>query len=393
MMTCRTCGHGALHLELDVGSASFCVDAPTSRTAARDIPKHPFRLGTCHACGVIQLLDLPPLEALRPAGPAILYRDPERHLQDLACVSSSLLGSPAAQVMGMSYKDTPLMDQLAVQGMTNLRLLDREADWGLADHRAGIETMQARCTVDWADSVRRKHGRADLLLVRHVLEHAHHFSEFVAACRRLTEPDGLVLFEVPGCETEFARGDAGALWEEHVSYFTMGSLRRSLAVHGFHSLVIDNYPYTVEDCLVAVGRFESPSPLATTVQTPLLQEFQRANSLIQTRLRTLSSICRQRGQGIAVYGAGHRTATWLELAGLADVVNCVIDDDPAKQGRYLAGSGIEIGPATLLQERNIQFCIGLLSTDILRRIASREAEYIDRGGRFLTLDQILAGVQ
>ncbi len=390
-MICRMCGRGVLKVELDLGTAAFCVDAPHSVSAARAIPKHPFRLGGCSICGILQLIDLPPLEALQPPDKAILYRDPERHLDDLARVTATLLNSPQAFVMGLSYKDMPFLDRMRTLGFTHQRSLDRDEDWGFTDPRQGIETMQACCTVAWADDIRRKYGRVDLLLVRHVLEHSHDPPAFLAACRRLIEPNGLVLFEVPGCETEFARGDAGALWEEHVSYFTAESLRRALTQHGFQPQLVGNYPYTVEDCLAVVARcWPTFSPVGTA-STTLLAEFDRAQTTLRKQVVELAHQQRQQGRGLAVYGAGHRTATWLELAGLTDVVTCVIDDDPAKQGRYLAGSGIQIGPARMLQEKSIGIGIGLLSADILRKIAAREADYVNSGGRFMTLDDILIG--
>ncbi len=391
-MVCRMCGIGELAGELNLGTAAYCVDAASSADAARQIAKHPFRLATCRVCGVIELMDLPPLEALRPPEQEIRYREPERHLDDLVRVTMSLMTSPGDRIMGMTYMDTPLLERLSAQGRTNQYQFDRDGDWGLHDPRYGLETIQARCTVDWAEAMRHKHGPANLLLVRRVLEHAHDPTSFLAACRRLTEPDGLVLIEVPGCESELARGDTGALWEEHVRYFTMSSLRRALVCYGFQPLIVGSYPYTVEGCLVAIGRFGAPTVPQTPADASPLQEFAIRHTAIVSRIRELAARLHQQGRKIAVYGAGHRTATWMELTGLADVIDCVIDDDPSKQSRFLAGSGKAVGPAAWLLERRIGTCIGLLPVEILRRITAREQAYAAAGGLFLTLDDVVTGV-
>jgi hypothetical protein len=120
-----------------------------------------------------------------------------------------------------------------------------------------------------------------------------------------------------------------------------------------------------------------------------LTEFDRARTRLQQTIQSLAVELRATNRGIAIYGAGHRTATWLELAGLGEMVTCVIDDDRSKQGGYLAGSGVPIGPATWLLERQIGLCVGLLSADIVRKIAARETEYTARGGRFATIDDLL----
>lgn len=381
---CRTCGAVSQSSPLDLGTAACCVQPGSTATEARQRPRHPFRLRHCSACGTIELVDLPDLELLKPAGPALLYRDPERHLEDLARATAPLVTSPDALIVGMTYKDRPLLDRLRDQGLQNSYLMERDQDWSLASERDGIETIQQRWTIDRATALRRQIGPAGLLVVRHLLEHVHDLPEFLGACRQLTAPDGLVLFEVPGCETEFARGDAGTLWEEHVRYWTSTSLRVALAAHGFHANLVGNYPYTVEDCLVVVCRFGDPTRPGLGSAPGLLSEFQQARRRIAAGIAMIHA---DRGR-IAVYGAGHRTSTWLELAQVQGRIECVIDDDPARQGRFLAGSGLEVGPAAWLRERQIRVCVPLLSREIVRKLASRETAFQEAGGQFLTLDDV-----
>jgi len=381
---CRTCGAVSQGSPLDLGTAACCVQSGSTVTEARQRPRHPFRLRHCRACGTIELVDLPDLEWLKPAGPALLYRDPERHLDDLARATAPLVTSTAARIVGMTYKDRPLLDRLRDQGLQNFYLMDRDRDWSLESERDGIETIQQRWTIDRAAALRQRIGPVGLLVVRHLLEHVHDLPEFLGACQRLIEPDGLVLFEVPGCETEFARGDAGTLWEEHVHYWTSTSLRVGLAAHGFRADLVGNYPYTVEDCLVVVGRFGTPGRPGPESAPGLLSEFQQARDRIAAGIERIHA---DRGR-IAVYGAGHRTSTWLELAQVQGRIECVIDDDPARQGRFLAGSGLEVGPAAWLQERQIRVCIPLLSRDIVRKLAIRETAFQEAGGQFLTLDDV-----
>lgn len=383
-LACRTCGSVSPSPVQDLGTAAYCVQMPGTQAVARQTPRHPFRLRECPACGTLELADYPPLSALRPIDRGILYRDPERHLDDLARVIAPQIPSTESLILGMTYKDAPLLEALRTRGCARTQLLDRRSDWTLDDDRDGIETIQQRCTVAWADTIRERHGAVGLLVVRHLIEHAHDLNQFLAACRRLVEPEGLVLFEVPGCETELARGDSGALWEEHVRYFTTTSLRRALTVHGFQSLLLGNYPYTVEDCLVALCRL-GPSKPAVGGSSGLLDEFLVARQRLDAALRRLV----ESAGPIAVYGAGHRAATWLDLSGLGAQISCVIDDDPAKQGRFLAGSGCEIGPSAWLVERNVRVCVGLLAPDVLLQIARREVAYRAAGGVFLTLDDVV----
>ncbi|MGW8367085.1 MAG: methyltransferase domain-containing protein [Gammaproteobacteria bacterium] len=64
--------------------------------------------------------------------------------------------------------------------------------------------MQAAVDTAAASRLAAKYGQADLLLVRHVLEHAHDPGAFLEALSMLVRPEGYLLFEMPDC-TKFVR--------------------------------------------------------------------------------------------------------------------------------------------------------------------------------------------
>jgi hypothetical protein len=377
-----------VRIDLDLGQAacSQTVDSPAANPA-----RLRFRLSACPRCGVIQLRDTPNLEALRPPVAATVFRDPERHLDDLAAALAASCPKRDGLVLGLTYKDAPLLDRMRAAGFSRTKLLDRIEDWGLIDPRHGIETIQGALTPSWAEGIRHRHGPASILCVRHVLEHAHDVAAFLNGCRTLLAPDGCVLFETPGCEGEFSRGDAGALWEEHVLYFTAGSLRRGLARHGFACRWVGNYPYDVEDCLAAFGQFvESPRPWNGTTDCGqnLLSEFDAARRRLRARLEQLANEAAARGRTLAFWGAGHRTATFVQLLPAADLVSCFIDDDPAKQGRCVPGTAIPVVSAGGLFDHRVGDCIGLLNGDVWQRIVAKTQDFIRDGGRFWSWAEI-----
>ena len=308
-LTCRGCGCEDLAIDADFGTAAASVALP-------DVHDHPterlpFRLSACPVCQLIQLVDLPPLEALRPADQWIRYRDPERHLPDLALAVSQFLPRVNGLILGATYKDEPLLAEFERLGHTSTRVLDREADWQLTDARHGIETIQQRMTPDLARHWKAAHSAPLLFVVRHVLEHAHEMGPFLAACREIVADDGFVLLEVPGCEQELSRGDAGALWEEHVSYFTSTSLRNTLQRHGLRCDLIGNYPYAVEDCLFALARPALGAAVETADAAPgsgagrdLIHTFREAVSRRRAAYRELNSRNNNAAGGWRCWGPG-----------------------------------------------------------------------------------------
>lgn len=386
---CRVCGTDGVAVALDLGTAAACVHFPES--PGQFVQRIPFRLGACGNCGLIQLADTPDLEWLQPPGQSVPFRESDRHLDDLCAVMFSQIPQRNGLVLGLTYNDAPILDRFRAAGFTRTVVLNRADDWQLRSPREGIETMQQRVTPDWAGRIRDRHGPAEFLCVRYLLEHAQDVAAFLAGCQTLLAPDGWVLFETPGCETELARGDAGALWEEHVQYFTPTSLRRGLAHHGFRCRWVGNYPYAVEDCLAAFGQFSEVTDREMTTTDAghsLLREFSSARQRLRLRLEEYADRVTARGQKIAMWGAGHRAATLVELLPARNLIACVIDDAPEKQGRFLPGSDLPILSSEALNTQAIGVCICLLNPDVMQRIAARHPEFTARGGRFLTLNDV-----
>ena len=385
------CQRETLSAPFDFGSAAVCRENPSD--PAQPIPRVNFRLAACTTCGTIQLLETPDLEWLRPPGECILFREPERHLDDLCRIAISYLPSTDVRIMGLSYKDAPLLERFQRAGFSRTVLLDRTTDWGLNNPREGVETLQSRLTPSWAEKIKSQHGAADVLVVRHLIEHAHDVATFLRGCRALLAPGGWLLLETLGCESEMARGDAGALWEEHVMYFTPTSMRRGLTHHGFQTRWIGAYPYAVEDCLAAWGQFTDDTPTArstTTSGIEILQEFQTAQNDLKKIFRETAKRTTDRGLRVALWGAGHRTATLMELMSGEGLIDCVIDDDPLKQKRYLPGSKLPIMSSEALSSRNIGLCIGLLNPDTFRAIQQRLPVAVQQQTQFLTLADLIS---
>jgi len=77
-------------------------------------------------------------------------------------------------------------------------------------------------------------------------------------------------------------------------------------------------------------------------------EFTRNLAAVQERWRTELRSVHSRGGKTAVWGSGSKGVSFLTTLGLGDEVSTVVDINPYKQGKYMAGTGHEIvAPATL----------------------------------------------
>lgn len=384
---CTVCGSEALRRSLDLGRQppSNRFLAPESADAEE---RHPLSLGDCADCGTVQLVDRMPIETIRPRFDWLANSEPEGHLDDLVDKLACLPGIHAgARFLGVSYKDRSTLERLAARGFAQVAVVAPD-DLPIAARPFGLETIQ-RGLSDPAtvDALRRRHGQADVLLVRHMVEHAESAARFLAVLRGLVSPGGYLVLEFPDNERILRGAGHAFVWEEHFSYFTADSFRALSQRAGAEIVRLERYPYLYEDALVAVLRFAPPTagrsgPLALTTADDLrlfAARFPAERRRWQAELSRLA----ESGRKLAVFGAGHLAVKFINFMELAGWIDCVIDDHPAKAGLLMPGSRLPIVPSAELAARGIDTCVTTLSPESEIHVRQKLADYFQQGGCFI----------
>ena len=197
------------------------------------------------------------------------------------------------------------------------------------------------------------HLHADYVCCRHTLEHIAPVREFVRLVRA-TIGDRRhvnVFFELPDMERVLQQGAFWDIYYEHCTYFTRGSLARLFRSAGFdvHRLYkAYDGQYLMLEAQPATGPTDALLPqendLATV--TSLVARFERQ---VNERLRSLAdTLARHRADGhrLAIWGSGSKCVSLVSSLGLSRGLGpelvAVVDINPHKHGKFLAGSGLEI---------------------------------------------------
>lgn len=384
---CISCG-GTVRILCDFGPQALTNYFPENVDEPARV--HPLILGTCSDCATVQLCDPCPAETLRPPRP-MRYNEPEGHLDALLDEIISLPGvSSHSRFCGLSYKETTTLERLSRLEFRNLTALSPWDDFQITDECAGLETMQARLTPEVADTLRDRHGTFDVVLVRHLLEHAHDLTSFLQATKGLVAPGGYVIFEVPDCTTMFDVLDYSFLWEEHVSYFTPPTLVRTLRQHGLTPRRVITYPYALENSLVAITvRDDSPLESKYDPSEPSgehLSVDRYASNFPRIRELWHQALTAERQRGpVAVLGAGHLAVTFINLLGLESLIDYVCDDAADKVDRYVPGTRLRISRSSVLLQECCSVCLMAVAPESEPKVLARNEEFINRGGRFASI--------
>ncbi len=188
---------------------------------------------------------------------------------------------------------------------------------------------------------------AALICCRHVLEHINDPAAFLgcvrdAAARR---SGTVVFFEVPHALWAFQRGGIWDIIYEHCLYFTAASLVHLFQQAGFEVLRTDttyaDQFLTIEARVATIGTTQlapisaSASDDLEAVTAAFALHHEQTVRAWRSALRTLA----ERGERIAIWGAGSKGVTFLNMLGVGyDIVPWAVDINPHKHNRYVAGT-------------------------------------------------------
>lgn len=211
--------------------------------------------------------------------------------------------------------------------------------------------------------------RADLIVCRHVLEHIEAPDAFLEQVRRAVgEQQSIVFFEVPNALWTLRRGGIWDIIYEHCSYYSPSSLANLFRQHGFRVLAVNEVFggqfLTIEATPDDGGQAaDTAAPRdnghADTGSVPIgaddllaltadarafAANYAAKRDEWRARLRGLAAA----GQRGVIWGAGSKGVTFLNATGAGEEIVAVVDINPRKQGKYVAGTGQRIvAPAEL----------------------------------------------
>jgi SAM-dependent methyltransferase len=194
----------------------------------------------------------------------------------------------------------------------------------------------------------------DLLVCRQVLEHLPDPRGFLAELHRTLarHPDAVLYFEVPNALLALRDLSVWNLVYEHPGNHTATSLAALFARAGFEVLELRE-TYERNFLGVEARRLERAAPAEPPAE-PVTETVRLARALAD-HVAALCAAWRERlgrlaarGGRAAVWGAGAKGVSFLNLLDLGDAAPCVVDVNPRKQGHFLPGTGQEIlAPAAL----------------------------------------------
>jgi SAM-dependent methyltransferase len=378
---CQACDSGGLEAFYEVrGVPVHSCLLLDDREQAAGFPTRDLVLAFCRACGLVQNIVFDPSAVDYSAD----YEDSQAHSPKFVAFATEL----AEHLVGRYGLRGGTVLEIGCGKGDFLAILSQVGDMrGVGvdpAYRPGplVEAAgdRLRFLTERYDAEHGDQG-AGLVVCRHTLEHVPDVRAFMDRLRAglAGSDDPVVFFEVPDVLRVL---DEVAFWDiyyEHCSYFSRGSLARLFRRSGFEPLDA-RLGYDGQYVLLeaALGARRAASALAGEEDLDRLagavQAFsERAPRRIE-KLRAELDAFAERGPVVA-WGAGSKAVGYLTTLGVADEVAAVVDINPTKHGRHLAGTGHAIiGPPGL---RRLGPAVVVVMNPIYVQEVSRDLKALD----------------
>lgn len=394
---CRSCGGSAPRPFLSLGETPIANSLLTEDRLAASEPRFPLGVGFCSTCTLVQLTHALPAEAIFGVDypyfssfSDALCRHAREHALNL--VEARGLGERSL-VVEVASNDGYLLRNFVEAGVPGLGIEPTPGP-AAAAREIGVDTLEAFFTADLAERLRAEGRRADVIVANNVMAHVPDLNGFVAGLRTLVADDGLITIENPYVRDLIERREFDTIYHEHYSYFSSTAVARLMRRHDLFVNDVEYFPDLHGGTLRwHVSPVEAPSErivaqLADEEARGLADfayyaDFGTSVRSITDDLLGLLAGVKAEGASIAAYGAAAKGATLLNSAGIDDrTIDFVVDRNPHKQGHWMPGARLPILDPEAILERMPDYVV-VLAWNFLDEILRQQAEYRQRGGRFI----------
>lgn len=367
-MKCRHCD-SPVHLQfLDLGSAPPSNSYLTAEAMRAPEKWYPLKVMVCESCWLVQTEDYAHFSELFSADYAYFSSFSSswlKHAETYVAQMAARYGLGAdSNVVEIAANDGYLLQYVQQRGIPCLGV-EPTASTAKAAREKGIRIVESFFGVELAEQLVKDGFAADLTAANNVLAHVPDINDFVAGFALLLKSTGTATFEFPHLLRLVQENQFDTVYHEHFSYLSLTAVHRIFERNGLVVTDVEELPTHGGSLRVHAQRKDCPDLVVSPRVREMLDReqscgmttpdfylaFQEKAITVKNDLLSFLLEAKRSGKRVAAYGAAAKGNTLLNFAGVKpDLLEFVVDLNPAKQGKWLPGSRIPVVAESVLRE-------------------------------------------
>jgi SAM-dependent methyltransferase len=354
---CPTCASQDVSVFFEIENVPVHIGLQwPSQEMAQDCPKGDIKLAFCHTCGSITNLAFEPaLTEYTQAYDNSLHFSPRfrDYARSLALGLIDRYNLYDKDIIEIGCGKGEFLSLLCELGNNRGVGFDPSYEASFSDSKAAKQIT----FIEDFYSERYANYQADLICCRYVFEHIHSPADFLNMLRGAigNHLNTIVFFEVPNVMLILRDLSIWDIIYEHRSYFSAGSLAYIFVLWGFNvcdlSETYEDQDITIEamprkdGAPQNIDKWNNIEEIASYV-TDFANNYRNKLEKWQHDLGCIESA----GQRVVAWGAGAKGVSFLNMLKIRDQIEYIVDINPHKHGRYIAGTGQQIVSPDFLQD-------------------------------------------
>lgn len=396
---CRFCDTAVEQPFVDLGSTPLANAYLTEAQLALPEPSYPLRAFVCSHCWLVQADSfVPPEDIFSHYAYFSSYSDSwVEHARQFTIAARARFGlDTGSQVIEVASNDGYLLKHFVAAGVPVLGI-EPAANVAEAARQIGVPTEARFFGRETAADLVARGLAADLVIGNNVLAHVPDINDFVAGLAMVLKPDGIVSVEFPHLLRLIEGVQFDTVYHEHFYYLSLLAVEAVFAAHGLkvfdvEELATHGGSLRVMACHTASANYPAGTGLAKVRQDEeaagfgqlqTYAAFQQRVAPIRTALLAFLTEAAGKGEKVVAYGAAAKGNTLLNFCGIGtELIDYVVDRNPAKQGHFLPGSHLPILAPEAIGTTRPDYVL-ILPWNIRHEVMASMEHIRQWGGRFV----------
>lgn len=373
-MNCRHCGTPLEHIFLDLGSAPPSNAYLTCDDLKNPEIYYPLKLMVCTNCWLVQTEDYTRPEVLFSHEYAYFSSTSSSWLEHAARYTDMIIErlglNENSFVIEVASNDGYLLKNFMESGIPCLGIEPTDSTAEAAE-KFGIPVLREFFSEATGKQLAKNDQMADLIIGNNVYAHVPDINDFTAGLKAALKPGGTITLEFPHLMRLIENALFDTVYHEHYSYLSLSTVNRIFTSFGLRIWHVEELSTHGGSLRIYGCHAEDPRPLSPSVDRLIEEESQKGlqdlkmyqgfqSRVEQIKNEFLLFLLEQKraGKRVIGYGAAAKGNTLLNFAGVRpDLLTCIYDAAPSKQGKYMPGSHIPILPPQQIMDQAADFIL------------------------------------
>jgi methylation protein EvaC len=354
--------------------------------------------GFCEHCKTFQLLHQPDRSQMFHEQYAF-YTATSKHMSEhfevmaLNYIQHWLVTQKDPFVVELGSNDGTMLKHFTKRGIRHLGI---EASQNVAEiaKKNGVETKCCFFNDTTAKEIQQSYGKADLISVANV--HFSNMGEVARGIALLLKDDGIFVFENPYIGNVIQNVAYDQIYDEHSFIFGLNSVSYIFGCEEldvFHVETQETHGGSMRYYLCHKGAHNKRSSVTELLhqendvlclnRMEIYRTFAKNCERQKQELVALLKKLKAEGKSVVGYAATAKSTTVLNYCGMGpELIPCIYDTTPIKQGKYSPGMHIPIKPYTIDWYKKVD-CAILFAWNHAKEIFDKESEFTKNGGQWI----------